>query len=212
MFEKARQQNTQQKTLLAVKTEVRQMVKNGGFLYTPILLMDDPWRTFALYAIDDISIDGDKLTPKGNPLVLPDVRLINIDPINYLAKGAPRELRKQAMWPGQIRYKQREPREIPGTMGTQNEEVDVWIDAGQDATLPHRIARQLLHLHGFPIVGRLTKGAQKGRIVEYEWIRRESKLENCHPEVREVWKQIQERLEPQAPLTGGSKAPKEARP
>lgn len=204
MFDRAKQESLIAKQQQFVRAEVHELVRTGRFLYTPLLSEEDPWRTFGLYALDDIRNDQGRLVYGTNIVSLPDVRLVVIE----AAADRP------SLLTGTIRYKTVEHRIIPGTLDMP-EEVPVWKDAGTDAKLPHLLARQVLTRDGFPIVDRRSKGGRHGNVVEYAWLEQAVTVEHANPQIIEVWARIQERIKsasPDEPKKAPSKNPREAQP
>lgn len=182
MFERAKAETSQAKKQQLVRMEVLERLQAGKLYLTHLLMEAEPWKMFALYAIDGRRLEGSRTEPGDRPIPLPDVRLL--------------AMTTDAHKHSRIRYKQRAMRRIAGTLD-KIEEVVEYVDCGHDATLQHQVARDILRLNGWPIVNNASMGNRKGWVIEVPWLLAEVERPDCLEEVRDIYAHLRGRIEKQ---------------
>lgn len=180
MFEDAKLQPTTNKRVESVRNEVMEAHRKGTLFITKLLMEDEPYRSLAFHACDGKVLDNATVHAVRDGLALENVRLVSVSP------GAAKDTH--------IRYKVWESARIAGT--DKYQEGWRWVDAGTDATLPHKVARFVLRNNGWPVVQHKSNGGRTGGVVEYEWLRWEAARPDATEEVRELWARVGEKSPP----------------
>ena len=181
MFDKAKQSPTTEKRAAAVRLEVQDMAKKRELFLTHILMEEEPYRSMAFHAMDGKVLEGTFVQPHGEPMDLPNVRLVCID-------SNPGKQQR-------IRHKQWSEERIPGTIDRMREGWKI-VDDGIDATLSNKLARYVLRQQGWPVCDQNSNGGRNGSVVEWEWLKWEAQRAGCPESVREVYERLASRIEP----------------
>ncbi len=176
----------QAKRLRAVRDFITaRVVQEDPLFITELLQEQEPDRTMCFMAIDGHVLNG------GSPMVDPELQ-IERPPVRlmHLETGKP------------IHVKERKEERVPGTvlmvMNTRQRPI------GDDVTVRHVVARDLLYKHGFPTLDHRTRGGKKGTIVEVAWLEAEARKPDCLPEILELYERLLPRIQK------GTAAPKSA--
>lgn len=135
---------------------------------TEMLMENEPDRTMMFMSIDGHVLNGG--SPQVDPstqIDMPNVRLMTVEENQV------------------IKVKSRERERIPGT--DRSRLVPKHTPVGNDVTLTHAKARDLLYKFGYPYLDHRTRGGKKGFIVEVAWLESEVKKADCLPELIDLW-------------------------
>jgi hypothetical protein len=189
MFDEAKKATNARGRREELESEVLDLVEKGRLFITDVLLEDEPWRTRVFEVWDGIVVEDGVPRSGGPGFAKADVRLVHVN------DG------------GVISCQEVAQERVPGTR--QLRKVDVEAKYGNDATLRHKNARQILWTQGWPFRNAFTNGRTEGTVVEWLWIESKAKEPDCDSATRELFAQIKARLErtaPTAPTSPKSKA------
>ncbi len=166
-----------EKRRAALREAVAGMAQKGEFKLTEFLCEEkEPVRTDVQMVIDGHRLNGSSPTvDESMKIPLPTVRLMTIRPADN------------------IKVKRVVARRVMGTDIIK--ETREYVDLGNDVELDHQTARDVLATRGFPVRQVRTNGSKIGTVVEVDWILREVARDDCHPEVKELYQQLQSRIE-----------------
>lgn len=177
----------------AIGGALMSLADQGKLLLTHVLMLEEPFRTQCLEAMDGVELDGGKPIPGIRPTItLPPVRLVAVkkseDGQSYSYDPN-----------GNIRVKRMTRVPILGTLRTRDESK--WINLGKDVTVDAREARTILSRWGHPMVEETFRGNVAGTCVEYGWIKSEAAKPGCPDYIRTLAAEIDAAAAPAAPVT-----------
>lgn len=215
MFDNAKTTKNVRRQHEIISAEMKGQLDRGNFLLTSILAELDPIRYFALSIMDGQwftkEIDGGHVAEAyEESWPLPPVRLVLVPSLakaSGVFSGTPASDSKRGEIKGRepaILVKRRRRERLPGTDGTDEDRhyrmTTTWENHGTDAVLSSRDARQVLIRDGYPVRDSSSGNMVKGFIVEYEWLKREVERDDCQPEFKRAWQEI-EALQNEQPKT-----------
>jgi hypothetical protein len=187
----------------AIRAAMAPLIDAGKLFLTPILLLDEPFRTNCLEVLDGTETDGDMrpIPEARDRVILPPVRLVSV----VKSKG-PEGDAFHFNKNGHIRRKRQVTKRVLGTdrMETKWE----WQDLGCDVTVDARVARVLLARDGHPMTDSDRRG---GSVVEVEWLRYEASRPDAQSYIKALIAEIDEatgtKPAPAQKNKGGAQAP-----
>jgi hypothetical protein len=180
--------STNQARLEGVRAELRALAMNGELFITDLLMQVEPFKTLGCASIDGHVFNGGAPSvDESMKIPVPEVRLLSFG-------DRP------------MTYKRPITRRIPGTNQFYPQEWEI-VNVGDDATLPHAIARNIMFKHGFPNRNARRRSGERlqGTVVEVAWLEREAAKADCLPEIKELYQRLLPRINKNQPT---AKAPK----
>lgn len=172
---------------------VRLHQSNGLFL-TPILQLEEPFRSNALEALDGVEVEGGRPKRDEGKVIAAQLGPVRLAAIKNEGDGLveydPKGHIYQTVFNSYI---------VPGTEVLQRHKAQK--DNGSFASLGHYQARDVLVKYGWPIRDYRSKGNTRGTVVEVDWLKAEVKKPEASDVIKLLWDSIKPIAEAGQPTT-----------